>query len=201
MNARGTFLELRSVGIFTGAYLLIASYFALQSQNWEFVYYIAVVLLLAVAVTIAHRRIGLTQGVLWCLSIWGLLHMVGGLVPIPASWPINGDKRVFYSLWFIPNYLKYDQVLHAYGFGVSTWVCWQGVRSLLKMNKPTGGVLFLCALGGMGLGAFNEIVEFVAVLVVPETNVGGYINTGWDLVANMVGCAVAAMIIKSNRHD
>ena len=31
-----------------------------------------------------------------------------------------------------------------------------------------------------------------ATLLVPETNVGGYENTGWDLVANMVGAFTAA---------
>jgi len=30
---------------------------------------------------------------------------------------------------------------------------------------------------------------------VPETNVGGYANTGWDLVANTVGPTVAATLI------
>jgi hypothetical protein len=54
----------------------------------------------------------------------------------------------------------------------------------------------LCAAGGMGFGALNEVVEFVAVLTLPETNVGGYENTGWDLVANLVGCVLAAVLIR-----
>jgi hypothetical protein len=37
---------------------------------------------------------------------------------------------------------------------------------------------------------------FAAVLLVPETNVGGYINTGWDLVANLAGCIFAAVLIR-----
>jgi hypothetical protein len=57
-------------------------------------------------------------------------------------------------------------------------------------------MLTLCAAGGMGFGALNEIVEFVAVLSVPSTNVGGYINTGWDLVSNLVGCVLAAVAIR-----
>ena len=44
----------------------------------------------------------------------------------------------------------------------------------------------LCAAAGSGFGALNEVVEFIAVLTIPETNVGGYENTGWDLVANLV---------------
>jgi hypothetical protein len=48
----------------------------------------------------------------------------------------------------------------------------------------------------MGLGALNEVIEFAVTLSVPETNVGGYINTGWDLVANSVGAVGAATIIR-----
>ena len=49
---------------------------------------------------------------------------------------------------------------------------------------------------GSGFGALNEVVEFIAVLTIPETNVGGYENTGWDLVANLVGATVAAVLIR-----
>ena len=69
------------------------------------------------------------------------------------------------------------------------------MKRALAEPKPTPGLVMLCALGGMGLGAFNEIVEFVATLTVPETNVGGYANTGWDLVANGVGATIAAVLI------
>jgi len=36
------------------------------------------------------------------------------------------------------------------------------------------------------------VVEFAATLAMPETNVGGYVNTGWDLVSNMTGATLAA---------
>ena len=52
----------------------------------------------------------------------------------------------------------------------------------------------------MELGALNEVVEFVAVLLIPNTNVGGYINTSWDLVANLVGCGVAASLIYASTN-
>jgi len=40
------------------------------------------------------------------------------------------------------------------------------------------------------------VIEFFATLLVPETNVGGYVNTGWDLVANMAGGLVAAIAVR-----
>lgn len=29
----------------------------------------------------------------------------------------------------------------------------------------------------------------------PETNVGRYVNTGWDLVSNLTGVVIAALLI------
>ena len=109
--------SLRPVGAFTVAYLLPAIIGALRTHNGEFIFYIAVMLVLMAAVAIVHRRVGLSRTALWGLSLWGLAHMAGGLVGVPDSWPINGDKRVLYSLWLIPDRLKYDQVVHAFGFG------------------------------------------------------------------------------------
>jgi hypothetical protein len=47
----------------------------------------------------------------------------------------------------------------------------------------------------MGLGAVNEIIEFIAVLSVPDTNVGGYYNTALDLVFNGAGAVIAMVIV------
>jgi len=192
--------------LFTLAYMAPAIVGAVRTGNGEFVFYIAVMFVLMGAVAVVHCRVKLSRTALWGLSLWGLSHMAGGLLGIPDSWPINGDKRVLYSWWLIPGMLKYDQVVHAFGFGVTTLVCWEGLKSLLQEQRPdvsvtpTLGMLTLCAAGGMGFGALNEIVEFVAVLSVPNTNVGGYENTGWDLVSNLVGCVLAAVLIRICRR-
>jgi uncharacterized membrane protein YjdF len=187
--------KLRGVTLFTLAYLIVAGFFSLQSHNLEFLFYIGVVVVMAFVVLAVYEHVNLTMGLVWFMSIWGLMHMIGGIMPVPEGWPINGTKAVFYSLWIIPNLLKYDQVVHAYGFGMSTWVCWQALRTTLKDPEPKMGVLLLCMLAGMGLGAGNEVIEFIATLLIPNTNVGGYINTGWDLVANMVGSIIAVLVI------
>jgi uncharacterized membrane protein YjdF len=187
------------VAAFTALYLAAATVGAVALGNREFLFYIVVMVLLIGVVWLVHRSIALTTATLWALSLWGLLHMAGGLAPVPESWPINGDIRVLYSLWLIPERLKYDQVVHAYGFGVATWVCWQGMRAAIRHcggdAVPTPGLMVLAATAGMGLGALNEVVEFAATLLVPETNVGGYLNTGWDLVANAIGATAATVVI------
>jgi len=190
--------SLLPVGSFTIGYLALAALAAARTGNLEFVFYIGVMVVLIAAVWAVHRRVTLTGGALWALSAWGALHMAGGLVPVPAGWPIDGDVRVLYSLWLIPDVLKFDHLVHAYGFGVTTWVCWQGLRSAVEGGRvgPTPGLLVLCAAAGMGFGALNEVVEFFATLLVPRTNVGGYLNTGWDMVANAVGAGLAVVWIR-----
>ena len=186
---------------FTAIYMLAAVVGAMLQGNKEFVFYIAVMLVLIGVVTLVHRAVTLAMGLLWALSLWGLLHMAGGLVPLPAGWPFNGEHAVLYSAWIIPQRLKYDQIVHAYGFGVTTWVCWHCLKSSLQRGfaiqlKPTFGMMVICAAAGVGFGALNEVVEFIAVLTIPNTNVGGYENTGWDLVANLCGATVAAIAIR-----
>jgi hypothetical protein len=61
--------------------------------------------------------------------------------------------------------------------------------------KPTLGLMVLCAAAGVGFGAMNEVLEFAVTLALPETNVGGYVNTGWDLVSNAAGAAITVTLI------
>lgn len=184
---------------FTSTYLVAALILALARGDHEFLFYIGVMLLLIAVVWVVHRSVALSPGVLWGLSMWGLAHMAGGLLTVPTGWPVEADSRVLYTLWLIPERLKYDHVVHAYGFGMTTWVCWQGLRAAFRRRGtavvPAFGLLVLAVTAGLGFGALNEVVEFVATLLVPETNVGGYQNTGWDLVANAVGATVAATLI------
>lgn len=191
--------SLLPVSIFTVAYLLVATAFAFVHQNKEFLFYIAVVVIIGGAIFAIHKRANFSAGLLWALSIWGLLHMLGGLVPIPDGWPVGG-KQVLYSLWLIPGYIKYDNPIHAYGFFVATWACWEALSHTVKNIRSTFGILTLCALAGMGLGAMNEIVEFMATIMIPGTNVGGYENTGWDLVSNLIGSVLMAGIIAWNNR-
>ncbi len=192
--------DTRSIIGFTAAYIAGAIALAVIHGNREFVFYIVIMFILIAVIAVAHRRTWFSPALLWCLSIWGLLHMAGGLLPVPANWPINGDQRVLYSWWIIPGWLKYDQLIHVYGFGVTTWLCWQGLRRTISPKNPknvlpTAGRLVLCAAAGMGFGALNEVVEFIATLTLPSTNVGGYRNTGWDLVSNLVGVILATSAI------
>jgi uncharacterized membrane protein len=194
-------VNLLPVFMFNAAYMTVAVAGSIVQGNREFIFYIVVMVVLISIMGLVHSRVKLTTPLLWAFSVWGLAHMAGGLCPLPAGWPYNGDQAVLYSWWIIPQKLKYDQIVHAYGFGVTTWLCWHILRNAVRQAdgstlKPTFGMLTLCAAGGMGFGALNEVIEFIAVLTIPNTNVGGYENTGWDLVANLFGTILAALIIR-----
>lgn len=193
------------VGLFVSCYIILAAILSFSTKNWEFVLYIGVILCIAALVVWIGLLVDFSRGIYWGMALWGIAHMAGGLVHIPLDWPIEGTKHVLYSWWLLP-FLKYDHIIHFYGFAVMTVVCWQALKNALKVSVPRFGVLSLCVLGAMGFGALNEVIEFFATLLIPNTNVGGYVNTGWDLVANMLGAIVAAICIlivwkKHTRHE
>jgi hypothetical protein len=64
----------------------------------------------------------------------------------------------------------------------------------------TGDREFFIYLGVMSALSVNEATEFLTTRVVSDTNVGGFENTGWDLVANLVGAAAAVVILVAGRR-
>jgi len=183
----------RTVLWFTLAYVGGFTAWFLLRGNFEFIIYVATMALLIGLVGWNLRSAAFPTPMLWALTLWGLAHMAGGGVTI-------GDG-VLYSLPLIPivgtgemTILKYDQLVHAYGFGVTAWVLWHLMAHHYPTLRGNWTILVYPALAAMGLGAVNEIIEFIAVLSVPDTNVGGYYNTALDLCFNALG-AVTAMIL------
>lgn len=174
-------------------YSLAAAIYSLSIGNTEFIFYVVVMIVLGLLVCAVHWRVGFTTALVWALAVWGLAHMAGGLVHV-------GPKNdVLYNLWLFGSSngrgLKFDQLVHAYGFGVATWACWEALRVKLARTRPDIPTLIACILAGEGLGAINEIIEFTATQIMPKTNVGDYANNAWDLVFNLAGCIIAAAII------
>jgi hypothetical protein len=179
------------------AFAVGACGFALATRNLEFVYYSAWMVVFIAGVAWLDRRCGLPTLVLWGLVAWTVAHLLGGTVPIPASVTEPGRPETLYNLRVQPWLPKYDQVVHCLGFGVATLTAWVGLAATyVSPPRRSFGLMLGVVLMGMGLGAMNEVIEFIATVIMPETNVGGYVNTGWDLVANLVGCTAAACVIK-----
>ena len=147
--------------------------------------YAAIMAVLFVAVATADRWVGFTTPLLWCLVAWAVLHMAGGLIS-------TGTNRVLYNESLgIPG-IHYDRVVHAFGFGTATVACWQALRRYPPAPVPTVGLVVVAALAGLGLGALNETAEFLMTRLSNTTSIGGYRNTGFDLISNTIGAAIAA---------
>ncbi len=178
------------IAIVNAIYIPIFTLLAIGRANYEFLLYVGVILLDGGLILWKQRSVQFGPPILWGLTVWGFLHMAGGNVSL--------GEDVLYGLMLIPVYeplhiLRYDQVVHLFGFGVATLICHHLLCPYLKEGVGrTGCLFFLIVLMGSGFGALNEIVEFIAVLTFPETGVGGYKNTLVDLVFNLLGGVIAA---------
>lgn len=179
----------------TLGYTAIFGAIFMSAGNSEFLWYIVTLLILVALVALGQRKAEFPAAILWALSLWGFIHMAGGGVPVGGS--------VLYAYVVLPLYgsgefvfLKYDQIVHFYGFGITAWVLWHLLRRHFPMMAGSASLLVFPVLGAMGLGAVNEIIEFVAVVVFPNTNVGGYVNTALDLVFNAAGAIFAMVLLK-----
>lgn len=192
--------DLRWLTAFVLLYMLLFGAMALRGGNAEFLVYTASMIVFIAGVLLIHRRVAFSRLTLWLLAIWGAMHMAGGTVPIPDHLAqTDAAKAVLYSLRPWEHLPRYDQVTHAFGFFAATLACYEAIVAAAGRPRPAPRSLSAAAaLMGIGLGATNEVLEFFVTLVVPEHNVGGYTNTGWDLVSNTVG-AVAAGLLTATR--
>jgi|TARA_Y100000310_G_scaffold345555_1_gene466457 putative membrane protein len=182
------------------AFLLMIAFFIsvfIYQLNYEFIGYVVVVLLLSLLVIVSNRYVTYPTYVLWGLLGWAFLHMLGGVEFEPGS--------VIYTYQILDivgepySILKYDQITHTYGFFVATLAMFYVIRKYLSIPFSWIEVGIVVAMAGVGLGAFNEIVEFIMVVTLPDTNVGGYENTIIDLVSNLIG-AIAAVFFLRHRE-
>lgn len=189
--------RLRGMALFVLAYMGAGLAYALYSGNTEFVFYCGAVAVYILLVMAMDRRVRFSGTVLWMLAAWGMLHMAGGLVPIPPARTDEGLSPVLYNFYLVPGFPKYDKFIHAFGFGVSVLAAWEGMSAHFGRRLPVDlATAVILTLIGMGLGALNEVLEFIAVLMIPDTNVGGYENTCWDLVSNLIGAVMAVLFLR-----
>jgi len=178
--------------------LLGFSWWFLRLENYEFLLYVGVIVFFLGLIIATIEKTRFSNTVLWGLTAWALLHMAGGGLTV-------GDGRL-YELMLLPlsdtyPIFRYDQLVHMIGFGVATLVMYELLKPLLKPNKGWTALSIVVVMAGLGVGALNEILEFSATVLVPETGVGGYVNTSLDLVSNLVGAVVAMGWIRWRAHD
>ncbi len=180
--------------IFTLLYLVPFTIYFVSTGKGEFIWYSIIVLELFFLVFLTLPISKFNEGIIWSLSLWALLHLAGGGIRVGAG--------VLYGLTLIPIYngggemifLKYDQVVHAFGFGLCAYIIFHFLKRY-SVNPYKFGVYIIAILGGVGLGAVNEIAEFIATVLFPQNGVGGYVNNALDLVFNSIGAVVIMVFV------
>jgi uncharacterized membrane protein YjdF len=177
-------------------YLVIATIFYLGKENYEFILYVGVIILFFVLILATNKKVDYPNVVLWGLTVWGILHMLGG------GLIVNGAVLYKFMIFNITdNIFRFDQFVHIFGFMIATLLIWVLLKPKLKKNCGWAAVSVVVVMAGFGIGALNEVVEFLATVLVPETGVGGYVNTSLDLVADLIGAILAMVWIRIRKGD
>jgi putative membrane protein len=193
----------KAVMLFSALYIVLGGLYFLQDLNFEFVIYVAVIV---AAFVLLFGTLPITRFptyILWLISIWGLLHILGGSIPTSDGvlfayriYPFMDHGGEFYIL-------KYDQVVHAYLYGVMTVVFHHVLTKTLRSTGPLWMTLLVASMASMGVSALNEIMEFLIAVNLERNGVGGYENAMLDLIFNLSGAliAVAAIVLFENRRS
>ena len=110
-----------AVLIFTIVYVVGFGGAFLAAGNSEFVWYVVTLVIFLGLIASTQRIAQFPATILWALALWGLAHMAGGGVSV-------GEGVLYsYLVVLLANagelaILKYDQIVHFYGFGVATLV-------------------------------------------------------------------------------
>ncbi len=169
-------------------YVVALGAFGLVTGSPLTVPYVVIVAVAFVGLAVADDRFRFRRVVLVGLTLWGLGHLAGGIVEL------DDGERILYNLVFA-RWFHFDNVVHFVGFGTAGLACWSALRARWLGDVEVGPVatVVFVALLGCGVGAVNEVLEFLYTLAVPDTQVGGFQNTGRDLVANLLGGLTAGV--------
>ena len=181
----------KAILAFTALYTASFAVYFLHHSNTEFIGYIGVIIFIFGLLYTTLDRTRIPASILAGISIWGLLHMLGG--------SLQTADGVLYAWRIFPFYdgggefyiLKFDQVVHAYLYAVVALLFLHLLRNYFGNKHSQILIGFIAISAALGVSALNEMIEFIAVLTVPDNGVGGYYNTVLDIVFNFAGAFLA----------
>ncbi len=175
------------------AAVLYFTYFYISRLNFEFVAYAGLLFVVVMVLFGTLRWSKLPTSVLAGITIWGLLHMMGGSV-------MTADG-VLYAYRIYPFFdgggdfyvLKMDQVIHAFLYGVVGLIFLHLLTTIIGIRTHRWLIAAVAIFAAAGFSILNEIVEFWAAMNIEGNGVGGYENTVLDLIFNLSGAALAVL--------
>ena len=178
---------------FSALYLILGGIYFARDLNLEFVIYVAVIVAIfgGVFATLKHTQFPVWM--LWLLSVWGLMHVAGGAVETRDGVLFAYKIYPFLDLGGDFYILKYDQVVHAYLYGLVAIMSYHALRVPLGIKGHTFLVALAATMISLGISGLNEIMEFLIAVTVERNGVGGYENAMIDLIFNLGGAVLAVV--------
>ena len=183
----------KAVLIFTVLYTAAFSVYFIADFNIEFIAYIGVNVFIFTLLFTTLDKTRIPVSILAGLSFWGLLHMMGGSVQTADGVLYDWKMLPFFDGGGELYILKFDQFVHGYLYAVVALLFLHLLRNYFLNRHSQILVGFIAVTASIGVGAINEMIEFIAVLTVPDTGVGGYFNTVLDIVFNFIGALLAVL--------
>jgi uncharacterized membrane protein YjdF len=183
----------KSVLGFTVIYTAAFAVYFVRDFNIEFIGYVGLIILIFTLLYGTLDRTRIPASIIGGISLWGLLHMMGG--------SLQTKDGVLYDWKIFPFFdgggefyiLKFDQLVHGYLYAVVALLFLHLLRNYFGDRHSQFLVGFIAIMSSLGVGALNEIIEFIAVLTVPDNGVGGYYNNVLDIVFNFTGALIAVL--------
>jgi len=171
-------------------YTIFFIVYALFQNNYEFILYSLIILLLLLTTINIYRKVELSNWIVVSLSLFGLLHLAGGNL----TWA--GTR--LYDLEYIGGALHFDNIVHAIGVFLTTLILYNLIYPFIdkRIRERYGVFYLLLVLMALGVGAVNEMIELSAVVFLGAgASVGDYLNNALDLVFNAAGSIMAIFVI------
>ena len=124
------------------------------------------------------------------------MHVLGGAVETRDG--VLFAYRIYPFLDYGGDFyvLKYDQVVHAYLYGVFAVMYYHLLRSMLGIRGYTFAVWFFAILASLGFSSLNEIMEFLIAISLERNGVGGYENAMLDFIFNLSGALIGLSLYR-----
>ena len=183
-------LAFPALSVFTLGYLGFGAFAFLGTGNAEFVIYVLVIAVIFSGTLLLHAVVKFPIWMLWLLSVWGLMHILGGAVQIGDHVLFAHRIYPFVDLGGEFYILKYDQVVHGYLYGLVTLMAHHAVAQYYRLLHRGWMLAMIAILVSVGISGLNEIMEFFISISV-ENGVGGYENTMLDMCFNLGGAIIA----------
>lgn len=186
---------------FTVVYTAAFSVYFMGHFNIEFIAYAGVIIFIFSLLYGTLDKTRIPASILAGLSFWGLLHMMGGSIQMGGQVLYDWKIFPFFDGGGELYILKFDQFVHSYLYAVVALLFLHLLRNYFAIRQRQILVGFIAITASAGVGAINEIIEFIAVLTVPENGVGGYYNTVLDIVFNFIGALFAVLLFYFLRRN